>query len=109
MAAAGGSSGGHRWMAMISFPTPPDSPYGPYAHDQYGGSGGGPIKKNKTFFFFDYERQRNNSPFTITTSVPTDLQKQGDFSQTFNPDGSLEQIFNPKSVTCTGSGSRQDC
>ncbi len=84
-------------------------PIGPYAHDQYGGSVGGPIKKNKTFFFFDYERQRNNSPFTITTSVPTDLQKQGDFSQTFNPDGSLEQIFNPKSVTCTGSGSSQDC
>jgi hypothetical protein len=85
------------------------APIGPYAHDQYGGSIGGPIKKNKSFFFFDYERQRNNSPFTITTSVPTDLQKQGDFSQTFNPDGSLEQIFNPKSVTCTGAGSSLDC
>lgn len=84
-------------------------PIGPYAHDQYGGSIGGPIKKQKSFFFFDYERQRNNSPFTITTSVPTDLQRQGDFSHTFNPDGTLEQIFNPRSVTCTGAGSTLDC
>src|SRR5882724_2403751 len=84
-------------------------PKGDYAHDQYGGSIGGPIIKQKTFFFFDYERQRNNSPFTLNASVPTDLQKQGDFSQTFNPDGSLEQIFNPKNVTCTGAGSSLDC
>jgi hypothetical protein len=84
-------------------------PKGDYAHDQYGGSIGGPVIKQKTFFFFDYERQRNNSPFTINTSVPTDLQKQGDFSKTFNPDGSLEQIFNPKSVACTGAGSSLDC
>ncbi len=70
-------------------------PKGPYAHDQYGGSIGGPIRKQKTFFFFDLEKTRNNSPFTLTTSVPTALQRQGNFSQTFNPDGSLEQIFNP--------------
>src|SRR5579871_6718733 len=69
-------------------------PIGPYDIDQYGGTIGGPIKKNKTFFFFDYERDRNTSPGTVTTSVPTDLQKQGNFSQTFNPDGSQETIFN---------------
>jgi hypothetical protein len=84
-------------------------PKGDYAHDQYGGSIGGPIIKQKTFFFFDYERQRNDSPFTVVASVPTALQRQGDFSQTFNPDGSLQQIFNPFAVQCTGSGSSQDC
>ena len=77
---------------------PADGCKGAYAHDQYGASLGGPIYKQKTFFFADYERSRNNSPFTMTTSVPTALQRQGDFSQTFNSDGSLQQIFNPRSV-----------
>src|SRR4029077_8082979 len=75
-------------------------PIGPYAIDQFGGTVGGPIKKNKTFFFFDYEKDRSTSPGTKTASVPTDLQKKGDFSQTFNPDGSLEMIFNPFNQTC---------
>ena len=83
---------------------------GAYAHDQYGGSVGGPIKRDKTFFFFDYERYRNNSPFVVNETVPTMLQRQGDFSQTFNDDGSLQQIYNPFDVACTPlSGGGQDC
>jgi Carboxypeptidase regulatory-like domain len=77
---------------------------GPYAHDQYGGSVGGPIRKDKTFFFFDYERFRNNSPFVVNKTVPTMLERQGDFSQSFNDDGSLRQIFNPYQVAPDGSG-----
>lgn len=76
-------------------------PIGAYDIDQWGGTVGGPIKKNKTFFFFDYEKDRNTAPGTVTTSVPTALQKQGNFSQTFNPDGSLETIFNPLAQSCT--------
>jgi hypothetical protein len=76
-------------------------PIGPYDIDQWGGTIGGPIKKNKTFFFFDYERDRNTYPSTKIASVPTDLQKSGDFSKTFNPDGSLETIFNPFNQSCT--------
>lgn len=74
-------------------------PKGDYAHDQYGASLGGPIVKQKVFFFVDFERSRNNLPFTLNSTVPTDLQKSGDFSQTFNSDGSLKTIFDPKSVT----------
>ena len=76
-------------------------PIGPYDIDQWGGTVGGPIKKNKTFFFFDYEKDRNTYPSTKIASVPTDLQKKGDFSKTFNPDGSLETIFNPFNQSCT--------
>lgn len=76
-------------------------PIGPYAIDQYGGTVGGPIKKNRTFFFFDFEKDRNTAPGTTVTSVPTALQKQGNFSQTFNPDGSLNVIYNPFNQTCT--------
>lgn len=83
---------------------------GSYAHDQYGGSIGGPIKRDKAFFFFDYERFRDNSPFTINQTVPTILERNGDFSQTFNSDGSLQQIYNPFQVSCTPlSGGGQNC
>jgi hypothetical protein len=74
-----------------------------FARNQYGGSLGGPIIRQKLFFFFNYDRTQFDSPLTITTTVPTDLQRQGDFSQTFNPDGSLQQVFNPYSTYTVGS------
>ncbi|HEY2822608.1 MAG TPA: TonB-dependent receptor [Candidatus Acidoferrum sp.] len=66
-----------------------------HVRDQYGFSLGGPIKKQKTFFFVDFEKTRQNDPVNLSGTVPTDAQRNGDFSQTFNPDGSLQQIFNP--------------
>jgi hypothetical protein len=80
------------------------SPVPDYARDQFGGSLGGPIVKQKLFFFFNYDRTRQDAPGTVTTTVPTDLQRQGDFSQTFNPDGSLQQIYNPFSTFTDASG-----
>lgn len=71
----------------------------PYLRDQVGGAVGGPIVKNKTFFYFLYEKFRMNSPATMVTTVPTAAQKAGDFSQTFNADGSLETIYNPFAVS----------
>src|SRR6266851_4107906 len=49
--------------------------------NQYGGTIGGPIVKNKTFFFFDmqFTKQRGTSAFT-NLSVPTADFKKGDFS-----------------------------
>jgi hypothetical protein len=84
-------------------------PKGQFTYDQYGGSIGGPIRRNKTFFFFDYERIRNITPTTFVTTVPTLLQRQGDFSQTYNADGTLQQIFNPYDVSCTTSQGVQNC
>ena len=70
-------------------------PKSDFKRDQYGGSIGGPIIKQKTFFFFDYDRVRFEAPNTLTTTLPTDLERRGDFSETLNADGSLRQIFNP--------------
>lgn len=48
---------------------------------EFGGTVGGPILENRTFFFFDYLGQRNNIPFPFTSTVPTALAREGDFSE----------------------------
>jgi hypothetical protein len=60
----------------------------PYSRrDQGGGVLGGPVVRNKTFFFAMYEHTQAKSPLTSTRTVPTLLQRQGDFSQTRNAAG----------------------
>ncbi|MDT5062588.1 MAG: hypothetical protein QOH63_3047 [Acidobacteriota bacterium] len=56
---------------------------------EFGGTIGGPIIRNKTFFFFDYLGQRNNLPFPANTTVPTDLSRVGNFSE-------FPTIFDPR-------------
>ncbi|HMK23214.1 MAG TPA: carboxypeptidase regulatory-like domain-containing protein, partial [Terriglobales bacterium] len=74
--------------------------------DQYGFAIGGPIVKNRTFFFFDIEKVRQQSPVNIVGVVPTDLERQGDFSQSpanlpdpDNPDTASAGIYDP----CAGN------
>ena len=59
-------------------------------YNLYGGTLGGPVwlprlyqGKGKTFFFASWEGIRNKDPRLITLSVPTELERQGDFSQSF--------------------------
>jgi len=54
----------------------------PLHRNQYGGSIGGPIRRNKTFFFGTYSGLRQiTSSFLNTAIVPTSLERIGDFSQ----------------------------
>jgi hypothetical protein len=90
------------WLANDFFAnrsgTPrPDSPY-----YNWGVSLGGPVVlphiydgRDKTFFWVGSEGYIQTSPYTQTFTVPTDLQRTGDFSRTFNADGSLHVIYNP--------------
>src|SRR6516225_1736154 len=48
--------------------------------NQFGGAIGGPIRKNKTFFFVDGEQKFQRHGQTFTGLVPTDAMRNGDFS-----------------------------
>ncbi len=68
----------------------------PYYHrDQVGGVFGGPLIRNKTFFFVTYEYTESKNPLSSTRTVPTLLQRQGDFSETKNAAGQVMTIYNP--------------
>ena len=64
-----------------NFFAPANEPKPKYIRNQFGGSIGGPIKQNKTFFFADYEGTRSREGITRVTNVPTDQERRGNFSQ----------------------------
>jgi hypothetical protein len=102
------------WLANDFFAnrqgTPrPDSPY-----YNWGASLGGPVViprlydgRNKTFFWVGSEGYIQTSPYTATFVVPTDRERSGDFSQTFNADGSLHVIYNPYDTFSDAGGTHR--
>lgn len=57
----------------------------------FGASVGGPIKKNKTFFFLNYEGRRDASAASVLRTVPSDQMKQG-IIQYRRTDGSIASL-----------------
>ena len=68
----------------------PNAPY-IYRYNYIGYQIGGPIKKDRLFVFWSQEFYRQLIPIGGTTTfyTPTDLERQGDFSQTFGGLGKL--------------------
>lgn len=56
----------------------------PFRRNQFGGSLGGPVVKNKLFFFGDYQGTRFRTSSPGYTSAPTDKMYQGDFSELYD-------------------------
>ena len=69
----------------------------PVRLNQYGGTFGGPIQKDKTHFFATWEQTRQLTSFDTTSTVPTLLNRAGDFSDLRSASGSLVRIFDPAS------------
>ncbi|MGH9661807.1 MAG: carboxypeptidase regulatory-like domain-containing protein, partial [Bryobacteraceae bacterium] len=65
------------------------------AYNQFGGAIGGPVKRDRIFFFFNYEGFRERRSGQATTTAPTALERTGDFSDTRARDGSLIAIYDP--------------
>ena len=57
------------------------NPIGPFSRNNFGATVGGPIIKNKTFFFFDYDGLRSAGLSTANAGVPTDAMRNGDFGE----------------------------
>src|SRR5437016_3431653 len=80
----------------------------PYHRHEFGGTFGGPLVRNKTFFFADYQGIRLAQPLTSITNIPTIAQKNmvraGDFSGLVDAKGNQIPIYDP---TSSASGPRQ--
>jgi len=78
------------------------SPRAKLRWNMFGGTLGGPIKKDKLFFFVDYQGQRFNQPGTTgAITLYTAAERQGDFSQLLQVKGI--QLYNPFDVDAHGN------
>src|SRR3954449_1202853 len=71
------------------------------SYDEFGGTAGGPIKKNKIFYFVSYESIRDHKTVDRTVSVPLPAMLRGDLQLSPSP------IYDPLSGNADGTGRTQ--
>lgn len=76
-----------------------------FRRNQFGFTLGGPVflpklynGRNRTFFFTSYEGLRDSNAGSFTGTMPTDLERQGDFSKTMDANGNLIVIYDPSTT-----------
>lgn len=78
-------------------------PNGLDIRNTFGGSVGGPVIRDKTFFFAGYEGFRQNYPSPAVDSVPPMAWRNGNFQ------GSGYTIYDPATTTCVATNSSGGC
>ena len=86
-------------------------PRPPLTQNQFGANVGGPVLKDKLFFFFGYEGYRQRKGSILTTWVPTAAERTGDFSQPGSTNTtSVLPIYDPTTSTgCSGNPPPATC
>lgn len=76
----------------------------PIARHIFGGTLGGPIRRNRLFFFGSYEGYKSEQSLFTFHSVPSTALRAGDFSGALNTNGTQQVIYDPATGNPDGTG-----
>jgi hypothetical protein len=96
------------YMDARNFFLAPSTPTPPFKRNQFGGTVGGPIRKDKTFFFFSYEGLRSRQDIESLATVPETPFATGNFSALTTPiyQPGVFNTVNGKQVPVAFTGNR---
>ncbi|MFB3829069.1 MAG: carboxypeptidase regulatory-like domain-containing protein [Bryobacteraceae bacterium] len=78
---------------------------GVFKFQMFGGTLGGPMRRNRTFFFAEYQASRDHvAGGSGVMTFPTEQQRRGDFSATRVANGNLITIYDPMTTRSAGTG-----
>ena len=76
----------------------------PFRYNQYGGAIGGPVRKDRTFFFFNFEGWKFRRQYTVIGTTATAAERRGDFSTLGDSRGTPIPIYDPQSTRANPAG-----